>query len=183
MITGTPATSRHREPHALSRMLATACLVLAWVLPLSVMGYLWISSDDTLAVAFGIVLNGQAPPASSWQRAALLLLGTLPAGCVAWGLMAARRCFLRFLQGEYFSTRVVQNLRGFSGGIFLSAVSSILLTPLLSVILTFGNHPAALAINIGSSQVLALLFAGMVWQIASVMTRAVGLAEENSQFV
>jgi len=43
--------------------------------------------------------------------------------------------------------------------------------------------PRALSLSLGSNELLTLLFAGMVWQIAAVMARAVALAEENAQFV
>jgi len=41
----------------------------------------------------------------------------------------------------------------------------------------------ALAMGLGSNELLTLLFAGMVWQISAVMAKAVALAEENAQFV
>jgi hypothetical protein len=38
-------------------------------------------------------------------------------------------------------------------------------------------------LTIGSSELLMLLFAGMVWQIAHVMTQAAALADEHAQIV
>lgn len=37
-----------------------------------------------------------------------------------------------------------------------------------------------LTVGLGSNELITLLFAGMVWQIAAVMSRAVALAEENA---
>jgi hypothetical protein len=56
---------------------------------------------------------------------------------------------------------------------------------LVIVVLTLGAPAGqrALSLGLGSNELLTLLFAGMVWQIAAVMTRAVALAEENAQFV
>jgi hypothetical protein len=53
------------------------------------------------------------------------------------------------------------------------------------VVLTAGAPVGqrALALGFGSNELLTLLFAGMVWQIAAIMAKAVALAEENAQFV
>jgi hypothetical protein len=56
---------------------------------------------------------------------------------------------------------------------------------LITVVLTAGAPAGqrALSLGFGSNELLTLLFAGMVWQIAAVMAKAVALAEENAQFV
>lgn len=72
-----------------------------------------------------------------------------------------------------------------ASGLFFAIVASLLATPVLSLLLTVhapaGEHVIAAGIN--SEQVHKLLFVAIFWQIAAVMTRAVNLAEENSQFV
>ena len=95
------------------------------------------------------------------------------------------RCFSGFSQAEYFSLRTVKYLRGFAAGIFASVVTGVLASTLVTVVLTMGAPAGqrALSLGLGSNELLTLLFAGMVWQIAAVMARAVALAEENAQFV
>ena len=76
-------------------------------------------------------------------------------------------------------------LRGFAAGFFASVVTGFFVAMAISVVLTLGAPAGqrALAVGLGSNELITLLFAGMVWQIAAVMSRAVALAEENAQFV
>jgi len=109
----------------------------------------------------------------------------VPVCCAAYGLVCAMRCFSGFSQAEYFSVRTVRYLRGFAAGVFASVVAGFLVSMLTSVLLTAGIPAGqrALAVSLGSNELLTLLFAGMVWQIAAVMAKAVAMAEENAQFV
>ncbi len=68
---------------------------------------------------------------------------------------------------------------------FWSTVAAFLTTPVLTFLITLGAGPGnyQVSVNFSSTQALTLLFAGIVWQVAAVMTRAVALAEENAQFV
>jgi len=172
----------------LSRVLSASCLALAVVLPVLAGYYLCTSSVSALAHTIGIPTPVRDPTAfqlALLQRALVVALGAMPVLCMAYGLLCARHCFVSFAQGTYFSSSAVRGLRGFAAGVFFSVVASLAVAPLLSVVLTLGGAGAkpSMTFNIGSSQVLSLLFAGIVWQIAAVMTKAVALAEENAQFV
>jgi hypothetical protein len=171
----------------LSTVLSGGCLLLAIALP--AFG-LYTAIFEPQMIIDG--LNLSAPPRiasgaelTQFQRVALAVLSCVSPLFQAYGLNCARRCFQSFVRGEYFTLQVVAGLRGFAAGVFFSIVAGLLATPLLSVLLTLnagpGNH--TLAVNVSSQQVLTLLFAGVLWQIAGVMTNAVRLAEENSQFV
>ncbi|MBW8721411.1 MAG: hypothetical protein JF626_05855 [Polaromonas sp.] len=120
--------------------------------------------------------------------ACALLAVALPLA-VAYHLMSTpvetQCCFSGFSQAEYFSLRTVKYLRGFAAGIFASVVMGVVSSTLITVVLTAGAPVGqrALSLGFGSNELLTLLFAGMVWQIAAVMAKAVALAEENAQFV
>jgi energy-converting hydrogenase Eha subunit G len=173
----------------LNAFVAVICLLLAIALPLLVVYYLATAPAHVLAAHMGL------PPASAltapgWhmsltQRAMVLVMGLTPVGCMAVGLMYARRCFRSFSRQEHFTLDVVRSLRGFAAAIFFSGVSALLVAPLASVLLSAlsGTGHLSLTLKVESSQTLLLLFGGIAWQIAAVMAKAVALAEENSQFV
>jgi len=68
---------------------------------------------------------------------------------------------------------------------FAAAAAACLSVPLISVLLTMaapaGQHMVKM--QVGSNELLLLLFAGIVWQIARVMTQAVELAEDHAQII
>ena len=63
--------------------------------------------------------------------------------------------------------------------------SSLIATPVLSVIVTWGNPHGhrELSLALNSGQVFGLLGAGIVWVIAAAMAQAGALAHENAQIV
>jgi hypothetical protein len=169
--------------------LATACLILAIALPALAAYYLATASAPELAGSMGLLasspLNAPGFQLSVLQRAIVILLGLLPVTFMAASLVFARRSFRSFERHEYFTLEVVRGLRSFAAAIFFSGISGLFVAPLASVLLSMTNHEThrSLSLSIGSSQTLLILFAGIVWQIATVMGKAVALAEENSQFV
>ena len=84
---------------------------------------------------------------------------------------------------DYFTLRVVRSLRGLAAGIALWTIAGGLTQPLLGVLLTLAEEELRVSASFGTSGLFTLLFAGIVWQIADIMTKAVALAEENAQFV
>jgi len=175
--------------HGLNNLLALACLVLALVLPALTLYGLCSTPAEAWLAGLGV----KPPPAADlsgwhiapWQSGLAMLVGMLPVCGVAYGLLRARRCFLGFVRGETFSRGTVQHLRGLAAGIFASAIAGLLSPPLISVLLTLGAPAGkrALSLGVSSNEVLMLLFAGIVWQIAHVMTQAVELADEHAQIV
>ncbi len=176
------------EVQRLNSAFAWACALLAVALPLAVLYHLASTPSSGLLLRAGVALTtlqAAALDVTLWQRSLAVLLGMVPVLCASYGLVCAMRCFSGFSQGEYFSLRTVRYLRGFAAGIFASVVAGFFASMLISVILTAGAPAGqkALALGLGSNELLTLLFAGMVWQIAAVMAKAVALAEENAQFV
>ena len=187
-ITSNAATLSGPDVQRLNSALAFACALLAVALPLAVLYYLISTPSVGLLQRAGVTLSalqGAALDVALWQRSLAVLLGMVPVCCASYGLLCAMRCFSGFSQAEYFTPRTVRYLRGFAAGIFASVVAGVFTSMLTSVVLTLGAPAGqkALAIGLGSNEVMTLLFAGMVWQISAVMAKAVALAEENAQFV
>lgn len=169
----------------LSTVLAVACVLLALLL---IAIAIYIPATNMQMLING--MNLRTPPTldslSTFQKVALGVLSCVGTLCQAYGLFSARKCFQSFARREYFTLQVVQGLRGFAAGMFFWPVASILAKPLLSFVATMNNTAPGgheVSVGIGTEQVLTLLFAGILWQIAGVMTSAKRLAEENSQFV
>lgn len=186
--TATPLAASGPDVQGISSVLAWACALLAVALPLAVAYHLLSTPVDSLLVRAGLSLQAAQAAAMDitlGQKCLAALLGVLPVCCASYGLVCAMRCFSGFSQAEYFSLRTVKYLRGFAAGIFASVVTGVLASTLVTVVLTLGAPAGqrALSLGLGSNELLTLLFAGMVWQIAAVMARAVALAEENAQFV
>jgi hypothetical protein len=184
----TPAALSAPEVQRLNSAFAWACALLAVTLPLAVLYHLMSIPTADLLLRAGVnlsVMQAQALEVSMLQRSLAVVLGMVPVVCASYGLVCAMRCFSGFSQGEYFSVRTVRYLRGFAAGVFASVVAGFFASMLISVLLTAGAPAGqrALAMGLGSNELLTLLFAGMVWQIAAVMAKAVALAEENAQFV
>lgn len=185
MNTSVPAaTANPSAPLRLAKVISMGCLLVAIALPVL---SLIVGFTQTSQVLKDLHLPKPVNDAdlSLFQHAVLAVLGTVSSLFQAYGLLCARRCFQSFARGQFFTLEVVKGLRGFAAGVFFAIISGTLLTPLISLIATM-NAPAGehtLTAGIGSEEVVRLLFAGILWQIAAVMMRAVNLAEENSQFV
>lgn len=174
-----------KEP-VLSRVLAAACVALAVLLPVATAIALWLLPVQAWPARFGI--PGVAGPAASlaaWQLDVAWLAGMLPVSCAACGLWHARRCFQGFARGDYFNETVVGSLRGLSVGMLAAAVAGLVAPSIVSLALSWNLGPGqrSLAIGFGSNDLLLLLFSAVVWQIATVMRRAVALARENEAFI
>ena len=173
----------------LNRTLASACLILLIGLLVGTLYSLLKIPPEMILARLGIVLSASGGhtvlSVSNWQHVTVTALGMLPVSCVAYALFSARSVFMGFARGEYFSLKTVKCIRGFAVGIFTSGMTGLISPPLIGLILTL-NAPAgtrALAINVGSHELLMLLIGGIMWQISNVMARAAALAEENSQFI
>ena len=173
----------------MSRLLAVACLGLALVLPIAGLYGLWALTPQALLAKSGVHLPSfDSPPTflvAAWQSNIALGIGMLPVMGMAYGLVRASKCFAGFARGAVFSFGTVWHLRGFASGLLGSSVAGLLAPTLLSVLLTWGapEGQRSLTVALASQHLLMLLFAGIVWQIAHVMARALEMAEENAQFV
>lgn len=183
------AQRRPPSPVGLNLGLAWACLALAIILPVAALYGLWAASPASLLAQAGVHLpqmaGEQALPVGQWQRVVAVLVGMLPVAGMAYGLARAWRCFAGFARGAVFSLGTVQHLRGFASGLLGSSVAGLLAPTLLSVLLTW-EAPAgqrSLAVALGGQHLLMLLFAGIVWQIAHAMARAIEIADDNAQIV
>lgn len=175
--------------HALSRIVAWACLALAVLLPLAALISAAQTSPVGMLVQMGIQLPSGADleslPIAVWQQGLAVCISLLPVGAVAYALWRAHQCFNGFVRGEVFSLTTVRHLRGFAAGLLASS-SAGLLAPTAIVWLLTLYAPAGgrvLTISLGAQQLLMLLFAGIVWQMGHAMTRAVELAEDNAQII
>ena len=170
----------------LNALIALTCLVLAIGLPaLTLYGLCTTPAEELLARQGGKALSTAAEPVAMWQAALAAFVAMLPVLAMAYGLLRARLCFLGFGRGETFSLATVRHLRGFAAGIVASALAGLLSPTLIGLLLTLGAAPGKrmLTLGVGSNDVLLLLFAGIVWQVAHVMTQAVALADEHAQIV
>jgi hypothetical protein len=188
MKTSAPNTAQHESKDARSVWLAYACLALAFALPLASLYFLFHDWPNALLAAFA----GTASPS---QLASLQSLGTVrsivvvalalvPVALMALSLWHAHLCFIRFSFREYFSREAVLRMWKFALAMFLAAIACTVVPPLISVALTVGGpQKASLVVSMGTQHLILFLFAGVVWQLASVLAKAAALAEENAQFV
>ena len=169
----------------LSAFMAWTCLAAAIALPLLVLAY-WLLADTAELAAFGhLRADGVQGHLLGWQRLAGALCTLVPAGLACVGLWHAHQCFRGFTRGDVFTAGAVLRLRRFAACMGGSALMAIVAGPVLSVLLTWGNAPGTrqLALGVGSDQLFALLFAGMVWLMAAVIGQGRALADENASFV
>jgi Protein of unknown function (DUF2975) len=171
-----------------SRALAWFCLLLAAMLPLGSLYYMSTHWPFALMAALGdaALPNRDAAlfAATSRQLMIAAAVGMAPVALMSYAMTIAYRCFSGFARGEYFTHAAVRHLRGFARAMFGAALACLIVPPLVGLIITIGSSgQASLVVSLGSQHLVLLVFAGVVWQMASVMAKAVALAEENAQFV
>jgi hypothetical protein len=168
----------------LSRILGVGCLLLAISTPL-LMAALVLLSPDTILHPLNLPPTVTVGSLNAFQRVVLAALAIVPTLFESYGLLCARRCFQSFARCEYFDTAVVDGLRGFGGGVFLATVVALSMRPIGTLLLTLfapaGKHTVSFGID--SGQLLILVFTGILWQIAGVISKAISLVQENRQFV
>jgi DUF2975 family protein len=169
---------------ALSRAMAVLCVVTSVVLGAGLLVYWLVTPVET--VFLDARLPGGPLSEMGWGiRFAAIMISATPLACLVWGLMQARRCFLEFTEGRFFTLEVIHGLRGFAVAVFASALLKPVVGAALSVLLSWGAGPGkkALVLSLGSDTLLSLLFAGTIAIIAWVMTEALAVADENAQFI
>jgi hypothetical protein len=168
-----------------SRILAAACGLLVWALPLAVLAYWGLAETTELAAQAQLPIDAIQNALTLAQRVAGALLTCIPVGLLLRGLWSARTCFQDFAQGQVFTPQAVRGLRRFAAWTMASVLAGMLLVPALSVLLTLHNPPGMrhLAVALGSDHIFTLLFAGVVWLMAAIIGQGQALAEENAAFV
>jgi hypothetical protein len=185
MSISTPQAIDPARIQRLSRMVAIACIVVIFLLPIALLIFWATAEVSTLARLAHLQTAAIQSSVQPWQRTVCALVSGLPLALLMLGLWEARQCFARFARGDFFNTDAVSRLRRFAARTFASGVLATLIGPVLSVVLTFNNptHQRHLALGISSDQVLLFLFSSMVWLMAAVIGQAKALADENAAFV
>lgn len=170
---------------AMSRLLAASCLILMTLLPVAVALYWYWADATTLVVRANLPPSSVQGPLLPWQRISGGVLAEVPLVLLLLGVREARKCFQLFAAGHIFTATAVCCLRRFTGWALASALSGIVAGMAISIVMTLNNPVGMrhLAIGIGSDQLFLLLFAGMVWLIAGVISQGQLLAEENATFI
>lgn len=166
----------------LSRSLAWACLALAVALPVWAAASLWRLPSVEWLARLGI---GADVGVSTVQLITASVLAMLPVLALSFGLVKAWHCLVGLARGEVFALATVVHLRAFAGAAAIAALLGMAVPAISSVVLSWQAAPGqrALALNIASSDLLLVLFAGVIRQVASVLAQAVELAEEHAQIV
>lgn len=165
-------------------MCAWLCLALAISLP--VLNALAWATATAESLPMKIAAKSAFPYGlQPWQRALGGALSMLPVLTMSWGLMRARRSLTVFAGGDLFAGEAVTGLRDFACACFWAAVAGLAAPTVLSLALTIANPPGMkqLTVGVNSTDVMALLTAGIFWVIAAAMARAGDLARENAEFV
>lgn len=169
------------------RVFAWASWVLALLLPLGVVVQGLDQSPAALLLKAGLDVARGADLLSTRDglRWGLWAMAMLPVACLSFALWQAGLCFARFARAEYLSTQVVVHLRRFTAGLLAAGLLGLTLPTALSLLLSTAAPPGqrSLVVSVGSQEVLFLLLAALLWQMASVIARAVAIDEENRQFV
>lgn len=182
------STPRERDRPAAdrsARAMAIACVLLAVALPAAAFFHLIDAWPGALAGAgAGAGVTLQLADQSRWRTIAAGVLALLPVLAMALALLRAGRCLSALARGEHFSSGAVDNLRGFAALVVLASAASMLVPTLIVLLLTWGRPgQTVLSLSFASQHLILLLFAGVTWQIARVLAKAVALSEEHAQIV
>lgn len=184
---GASSLSPHGVHSRQHRLFSWASWALALLLPLGVavqgldhaMPALLADSGTHIAQGAGLLSTRDGLYWLVWAVA------MLPVACLSFALYQAGLCFARFARAEHLTTRVVAHLRRFTAGLLAASALGLVLPTALSLLLSAAaaQGQRSLVISVGSQEVIFLLLAALLWQIASVIARAVAIDEENRQFV
>ncbi len=174
-----------------SRVLATATLVLVASMLLTNIAY-WVFPNTVGAFVGGFSLSALTQTLQTdillmpwWQAAGGIVLSSIPLLILAKGLLALRSLFLAYSKGEYFSSESAVLLGKVGKSVLLWVLASLLLTPLMSLWITF-TRPVGerlLTINFDPSHIVALFLSASLMIIAHSLAKACSLARENETFV
>jgi hypothetical protein len=181
-----PADASMPTAPILNTILSVGCTLFAIGVP-AIVAYIAFNHPQMIVDNLHLKAPRAVESFSTFKRLCFGGLATIPSLCQAYSLFCARGCFQSFARGEFFTLKVIRHLRGFAAGLFFSITAAFLVKPLLTFVATQhsgpGEHEFFIHLDVSDGPVLTLLFAGMLWQIAGVMTSAKRLAEENAQFI
>ncbi len=147
---------------------------LAWLCAVAAIGAVLIA----LPFARTILLSSDL---MQWARVALLT-GWISSVCLLiWGLYNGRTSFAGLARGELFTRRTVAGLRNLALGIFLFKILSA--ATVVGMALTRAPPNAAITFKDLFDGTFTLVALGAIVVIASVLTRAAAIAEDNAQIV
>ncbi|AMM85619.1 DUF2975 domain-containing protein [Martelella sp. AD-3] len=136
----------------------------------------WLA--DALDIAVAVTLT----PATGL---ALFTLFALLAGVFFYGLQTVWSLFDRLQHDSPFSHEVAALLRRAGLIALAGAVAGLVLHPVATLLATIANPPGsrALAIGLGSDQLMLFLLAGLLFVMGHVMVLATAINEDYQRFV
>ena len=168
----------------LAGILASACLLLVFVPPVFMAGYVALADAGSIASSVDLMPSIVIVQSElrTWQRVIGVLVVEIPVVLTSLAMWEARRCFLAFARGEMFTMPAVRCLRRFAGWLLASTVASALITPIMSVVLTANNAPGTRVPELGfsSDHLLMLPRIAMMWLLAAVIAQGSAMAERSA---
>jgi len=122
------------------------------------------------------------PDLEQWAHLALLAAWIISTGFLIWGLYNGRTSFTGLARGELFARRTIAGLRNLALGIFVFKIGAFV----LAVGMALGSRgPPNFIISFKdlAEGLFTLISLGAIVLIASVLTRAAEIAEDNAQIV
>lgn len=175
------AEVRKLRINRLGRAMTTLCTAAILALPASVIFYFLTASSRTLLSAAGLM----AGDVTLALRLAAAAIACIPLAVLCYGLLRARRSFREIARGNAMSVPVVKGVRDLSIAVLVSTllkpVTGAALGMLFSVATEAGRY--SLSLQLGSDTLIALIVAGTLAILASVLADAIEIAQENEQFV
>lgn len=160
--------------------MGAACTFAIVALP-SLMFVYFLTAPATALFTAGVPAVEIAPA----FRLAAAAIACVPLAVLCYGLVSARRSFRTVADGNAMSAEVVKGLRDLS----IAMLVSTLLKPAAGAAIGMLFNAAAgagrwsLSLQVGSDTLIALIVAGTLAILATVLADAIEIAKENAQFV
>lgn len=161
-------------------ILRAITIAAAFALPVATISVLILSPVDIITAAKVAPPN---QPLSALEEVVCIAVASIPVLLIGYGLMQLARAFAAIANGEYFSQRMFGSLRVFAASLSLSGFASLLVAPIVSLLVTWGNEERSLAISIGSPQLGLIFFGALLWVLAQLLERAAEIEAENREIV
>ncbi len=173
-----------RRPMA--ALCALLCAIAAVALPASVAWWLWQHpTAQWLPLAVPAPppgMDGEAVSFAIWATVGVLAM--LPATAMGATFAAASHCLWRVATGHGLHGWTARSLRRVSAAMAISALLALLVPPLIGGLVTAAAGAGTrLSLSLNAHQVILLLFAAVIWQLAAVLDDAAAVAVEHAQIV